>query len=205
MKYPIIIDSGANFHMFRDREFFISMLPATGKVILGDGRTSLPILGVGTVQCVIGSQILTIENVRYIPTLSESIYSLFIHVQQPNHGIHSSYDQGLFLKFPTFQTKAIIGRDDLYLDAIPTIDHLLPTSTNVVDSQSASVCRHILDFQQELVNETDHIDNLLVRLRQYYDDVRTKRQLQMEMPAGFRRSSEFQKSSLISSQSATSG
>jgi len=50
-----------------------------------------------------------------------------------------------------------------------------------------------LDFQQELVNETDHIDNLLVRLRQYYDDVRTKRQLQMEMPAGFRRSSEFQK------------
>jgi len=92
------------------------------------------ILGVGTVQCVIGSQILTIENVRYIPTLSESIYSLFIHVQQPNHGIHSSYDQGLFLKFQTFQTKAIIGRDDLYLDAIPTIDHLLPTSTNVVDS-----------------------------------------------------------------------
>jgi hypothetical protein len=134
MKYPIIIDSGANFHMFRDREFFISMLPATGKVILGDGRTSLPILGVGTIQCVIGSQILTIENVRYIPTLSESIYSLFIHVQQPNHGIHSSYDQGLFLKFQTFQTKAIIGRDDLYLDAIPTIDHLLPTSTNVVDS-----------------------------------------------------------------------
>jgi len=42
-------------------------------------------------------------------------------------------------------------------------------------------------------------------LRQYYDDVKTKRQLQMEMPAGFRRSSEFQKSSLISSQSATSG
>jgi hypothetical protein len=128
MKYPIIIDSGANFHMFRDREFFTTLTPATGKVILGDGVTSLPILGVGTVQCIIGSHTLTIENVRYIPTLSESVYSLFIHVQQVNHSIHSSFDQGLFLQFPEFQTKAIIGHNDLYLDAIPTINHLLHQS-----------------------------------------------------------------------------
>jgi hypothetical protein len=50
MKYPIIIDSGANFHMFRDHEFFTTLLPASGKVVLGDGKTSLPILGVGTVK-----------------------------------------------------------------------------------------------------------------------------------------------------------
>ncbi len=52
--------------MFRDREFFSSLLPATGKVILGDGKTSLPIEGVGTVKCLIGSNELTIENVQYI-------------------------------------------------------------------------------------------------------------------------------------------
>jgi hypothetical protein len=51
MKFPIIIDSGANYHMFKDKEFFSSILPATGKVILGDGVTSLPIEGVGTVKC----------------------------------------------------------------------------------------------------------------------------------------------------------
>jgi hypothetical protein len=89
--------------------------------------------------------------------------------------------------------KAIIGKDNLYLDAIPTIDHLLPASANSSPSNSESVCRHILDFQQELVHETDHFDHLLFRLQQYYNSTKTKRQLQLELPAGFRRTSEFQK------------
>jgi hypothetical protein len=193
MKYPIIIDSGANFHMFRDREFFTALAPATGKVILGDGVTSLPILGVGTVQCIIGSHTLTIENVRCIPTLSESVYSLFIHVQQVNHSIHSSFDQGLFLQFPEFQTKAIIGQNDLYLDAIPTNNHLLHQSFTDPIVNSAPVYRNIKVFQQELDTEMEYIDNLLIRLRQYYDTIKTKRQLQLEVPAGFRRIGEFQK------------
>jgi hypothetical protein len=40
--YPIIADSGANFHMFKERKFFVSLLPVNGKVLLGDGKTSLP-------------------------------------------------------------------------------------------------------------------------------------------------------------------
>jgi hypothetical protein len=110
MQFPIIIDSGANFHMFKDKEFFSSIIPATGKVILGDGVTSLPIEGVGTVLCNIDSHTFQIDNVHYVPALSESIYSLFLHIQNPNHGIQSSFDKGLFLRFPAFQTKAIIGR-----------------------------------------------------------------------------------------------
>jgi hypothetical protein len=78
------------------------------------------------------------------------------------------------LKFPDFQTKAIIGKDDLYLYAIPTIEHLPPTSINSSSSYQATVCRHILDFQQELVHETDHLDHLLVSLRRYYDTIKTK-------------------------------
>jgi hypothetical protein len=63
MKYPIIADSGANYHMFKDREFFQEILPARGKVILGDGKTSLDIQGVGTVECMIDGHRVTIPNV----------------------------------------------------------------------------------------------------------------------------------------------
>jgi hypothetical protein len=43
MKFPIIIDSGANYHMFKELQFFDTSIPTTGKVLLGDGITSLPI------------------------------------------------------------------------------------------------------------------------------------------------------------------
>jgi hypothetical protein len=51
MKYPIIVDSGANGHMFKEHEFFDTLLPASGRVNLGDGKTVLDIKGIGTVQC----------------------------------------------------------------------------------------------------------------------------------------------------------
>jgi len=66
MVFPVIIDSGANFHMFKDREFFTSLSPASGKVILGDGQTSLPIHGIGTVSCSIGKNKVEVSNVRYV-------------------------------------------------------------------------------------------------------------------------------------------
>jgi hypothetical protein len=31
MKYPIIADSGANYHIFKEREFFEILHPATGR------------------------------------------------------------------------------------------------------------------------------------------------------------------------------
>ena len=86
---------------------------------MGDGKTTLPILGVGTVKCIIGSNILTIPDVRYIPGLSESVYSLLIHIKTPGHGLDSSFDKGLHLTFPTFKTQALVGSDDIYLDIHP--------------------------------------------------------------------------------------
>lgn len=53
MRYPIIADSGANFHMFKEPEFFLSLQPASGSVILDDGQTRLDIKGIGAVKCVI--------------------------------------------------------------------------------------------------------------------------------------------------------
>jgi len=85
--HPVIADSGANYHMFREREFFHVLTPARGSVILGDGKTTVKIEGVGTVRCKIGPNMLDIPNVRFVPGLSESIYSLHQHIKTPNHGL----------------------------------------------------------------------------------------------------------------------
>jgi hypothetical protein len=66
VKFPVIADSGANYHMFKEPEFFESITPAKGTVILGDGKTSLPIHGVGTIKCFIGDHLFRINNVRYM-------------------------------------------------------------------------------------------------------------------------------------------
>jgi len=119
MKYPIIVDNGANYHMFKKREFFANLVPTQGKVILGDGKTTLDIQGIGQIKCIVGNNTLVIDNVRYVPNLAESIYSLFLHIKQQHHGVQSLFDDGLPLKFPNFTTKTVVGHDDIYLDALP--------------------------------------------------------------------------------------
>jgi len=143
MKYPIIVDSGANYHMFEEKEFFTTLVPTQGTVILGDGTTTLAIQGIGQVKCTIGDHTLIINDVRYVPSLAESIYSLFLHIKQQNHGVQSSFDEGLHLAFPEFTTKAIVGHNDLYLDAHPH-----PENRSGVDfpksvlTNDLSICRH---------------------------------------------------------------
>jgi hypothetical protein len=119
MKYPIIADSGASCHMFKEKEFFSYITPSSGSILLGDVKTTLQIEGLGTVQCYIDNNYVTILNVRYVPSLGESVYSLLTHMKQKDHGLQSSSDQGLFLIFPAFKTKAIIGAHDIYLNAFP--------------------------------------------------------------------------------------
>jgi hypothetical protein len=193
MQYPIIADSGANYHMFKNREFFETLHLASGNVFLGDGKTVLAIKGIGTVKCRIGDHILQIEDVRFIPDLAESIYSLFLHIQCPGHGLHSSFEDGLFICFPTFQTKAILGADDVYLDAVPVLQPVLSdidiphkSPLNIDPRHTTDVfCRNIKQFQSELSHEKKNLDNLLKNLRRYYKEVKTKRQLCLEVPAGF--------------------
>ena len=63
MQYPIIVDSGANYHMFKEHEYFDTLVPTQGQVIFRDGKTVLPIQGIGQVKCTVGSETLTIDNV----------------------------------------------------------------------------------------------------------------------------------------------
>jgi hypothetical protein len=172
MKYPIMADSGANFHMFREKKFFTSITPTTGRVILGDGTTTLDILGVGTVKCTIGSNTLIIPNVRYVRSLAESIYSLFLHIKQPNHGLESSFESGLKIIFPSFHTTAVIGSDDIYLDAEPHVENNVNFSSVLYSTSDGHdvLCRHTTVSQNDISNISSDL-NLLDNLRQYYSEV----------------------------------
>ena len=198
MKYPIIADSGANYHMFRDTAFFDNIVPATGRVLLGDGKTTLAIEGIGTIKLKFGNNVISIDDVRYIPSLAESIYSLFLHIQSPDHAVHSSFEDGLNISFPDFSTKAIIGHTDIYLDAQPVLDSGTitfsgPTCSSSTNDSSDPLCRHISQFHSDVTSESAKVDNLLANLRRYYKEIKTKRQLNLEMPAGFRQENDLQR------------
>jgi len=199
MQYPIIVNSGANFHMFCALDFFESITPMSGKVILGDGKTTLDIHGIGTVKLCFGNQSLCLENVRCVPDLAESIYSLFIHIQSPGCAVHSSYDDGLSIIFPEFITKALIGYNDIYLNATPKpkLSGSQPLNSSGDNSHhsdiASTLCCHMSDFQCALTSESTKVDNILHRLHQYYQDVKTRRQLDLEVPAGFRQQSNHQR------------
>jgi hypothetical protein len=201
VQFPVIADSGANFHMFKECEFFTKLTPAMGKVILADGKTVLPIQGVGTVKCLVDGHELTINNVRYISDLSESLYSLFLHIQHPRQGVHSSFEKGLFLTFPNFTTKALIGDHDIYIDMVPLQSLQVGISSSsslcgidqLIDFPQRNICHHIKNFQSDLQVETDYLDNLLSDLRNYYKTIKTRHQLNLEVPAGFRESSNHVK------------
>jgi hypothetical protein len=166
--------------MFKEREFYLHLVPTSGRVILGDGKSSLQIKGVGTIKCEIGSNILSIDNVRWVPDLSESVYSLFLHIQCPGHRVSSSFEDGLMIFFPDLSAQAIVGANDIYLDAVPYSESLL--SVQVDDQvafpiQDQSICNHITQFQSDIDIESSKIDNVLLSLRQYHNEVKTKRQL----------------------------
>jgi hypothetical protein len=197
VKFPIITDSGSNYHMFKELVFFDSLVPATGWVILGDGKTSLPIHGIGTIRLMIDGNELLVDNVRCIPELSESIYSLFLHLKCPNHGLQSSYDHGLHISFPTFTTQAVLGEHDIYLNAVPgntTIKcpSFLPSTSTSFTKATSPICSHIKDASSVLCTESTRGDNILTTLWQYYDDIKTKRQLNLELPASFHHEGYFQ-------------
>jgi len=122
--------------------------------------------------------------VRCIPDLSESIYSLFVHIKTPNHGLESSFDNGLSLQFPEFTAKALIGQNDIYVD-------MQPLTTSSDDMSNLSVqsdtpfCRKLSDVAEIVDQEIKQSNNILRDLRNYYSQVKTNRQLGFEVPAGF--------------------
>jgi hypothetical protein len=173
---------------------FESITPATGHVILGDGKTSIKILGVGTVKCCIGDNILSINNVCYVPELSESIYSLFqhihIHVMVSNCLLKMVY----LLCFPHFRhVLSLVKVIFIWMPFLLTPRYLpIPDSMCPDSSNTYSFCHHLTGFQQAVTTETEYLDNLLSKLREFYAAVKTKCQLNLDVPSGFRKLNQHQ-------------
>ena len=130
--------------------------------------------------------------------MAESIYSLFVHIQSPGHAVHSSFTDGLSIIFPDFASKAIIGSDDIYLDASPfqNVASISDVNAPLVSSNSGpssndDFCRHMTQFQNDVSIELGKVDNLLHHLQEYYKDIKTRRQLNLEAPAGFRKDNDL--------------
>jgi hypothetical protein len=182
--------------MFRDREFFIDIKPFDGFVILGDGCTKLPIEGIGSIAITIDDHYLIIPDVRFAPSLSESIYSLLQHIKQPGRGLQSSFETGLHISFPGFITAAIVGQHDIYLNGVPMhtstpiglTDSLHSTGVN----SEINVCCHATQSTSSIESQSKDMANLLKSLRRYYESVRSHRELNIPVPAGFRQRNHLQ-------------
>jgi hypothetical protein len=57
-------------------------------MVFWDGVTRLEIQGVGIIKCQVGDHILSVDGIRYIPDLAESIYNLFLYISCPSHGLY---------------------------------------------------------------------------------------------------------------------
>jgi hypothetical protein len=104
----------------------------------------------------------------------------------------------LFIVFPGFESKAILGESDIYLDATP---YNSPTSDSGSDGSSmlpsliinnSIHCRHTTQQQIQETPDNIQLDNVLKTLRQYYSEVKTKRQLNLNLLAGFRQDNTTQ-------------
>jgi hypothetical protein len=117
---------------------------------------------------------------------------LFLHIRSPNHGLRSSFEDGLHIIPPSFSTKAILGADDVYLDAVPLNYHSDGSnSSHVIDTTNLK-CHHVTQLSKPNPVIEKKEDNLLCNLQHYYGEVKTKRQLNLEVPAGFRQKNTFQ-------------
>jgi len=133
-----------------------------------------------------------IQEVCYILDLAESIYCLFLHIQCPTHGLHSLFDAGLHIEFPTFTTKAVLGQNDIYLNAVPSQSNATSLSISSIDIPSNTIFRHVTQPDRGLIIEPTGEDNILRQLRKFYQEVKHKRQLNLDVPAGFCRDTTHQ-------------
>lgn len=95
-----------------------------------------------------------------------------------------------------------MGTDDVYLDAVPAImsndchDHVY-NNPHILGSDCTSntniFCRNEKQFQDKFSQQCKNLDNLLKSLRHHYKEVKTKRQLSLDVPAGLRQASEQQR------------
>ena len=83
----MVLHSGASRHMsgilslFTTISYFNDNSPRN--VILGDGTSTLPMLGFGSIDITINNYRIILDNVLYIPKLNDTLFSIKEHVRFP--------------------------------------------------------------------------------------------------------------------------
>ena len=94
---------------------------------------------------------------------------------------------------PEFQSRAIIGDSDIYLDTKPVVhansyskfSEFTSNSSTIDPQKSNTVCHHMVQVQPKIATSEHDVDNILSSLRRYYSEIKTKRQLSLDLQAGF--------------------
>ena len=81
----------------------------------------------------------------------------------------------------------------IYIDGIPSSTNNIQLNHSYTPSSTMSVCRSINQFSDGVKVESEKVNNLLNALQQYYSEIKTCRQLNFEVPAGFRQKNQYQK------------
>jgi len=133
-KQPIkfIVDSAAFPHMMNQSDMFTSLLPWEGQathVTLADGTSHAKIEGHGSIDIKIGSHSTTIDNVLYVPTLSDPLFSAKQHASTPGNYVHIQ-DNIATLAFNSFIVDLPIT-SEIYLPVEKAPPKITAKSTNI--------------------------------------------------------------------------
>lgn len=116
----MILDSGTTDHMSGNKSLFVQYYPAKNKkfVLLGDGSTTIPISGKGTIDYIVDSHRIILHNVYYVPQLEDTLYSIKQHITFLNCNFHAE-NNIMTLKYPKFTLNASI-EDEVQVTLLPT-------------------------------------------------------------------------------------
>lgn len=78
----MILDTDATKHMSVLLNLFTSLAKVKDwYVTLGDGMTKLPVMGKGTIKIYIELHVVELQNVLFVPTLEDTLFSITEHIQ----------------------------------------------------------------------------------------------------------------------------
>ena len=101
--------------MWNNPKAFISFIPETeGGYVKLANNARIPIVGSGTIRVIFYTSTLEIDDVFYVLSLINSLYSIKQHIRNPHCAFHCAYEYGCKLLYPHF-TIPINDNDEFYL------------------------------------------------------------------------------------------
>ena len=138
-----IVDSAAYPHMMNDKDMFSSLKPWNNTithVTLADGVSQAKIEGVGTIHIRTGKHTTQLQNVLFVPSLSDPLFSAKHHVSTPGNYIHIE-NENATIAFENFIIDIPI-QNEIYL----TVHKSEPPRTITANKTSLSNPNNVIPF-----------------------------------------------------------